>query len=341
MEQKVKTGKIVKTNSFPDIPERPPKGAWLITVIIIAFIAVLFAVLYIISAAGQKTDRNDSYAESKATAGGMYMVDEAFYEGEELSYAVAEEETMAAADAMLPAPVTNAQMNGAKIIQTASVSLQTKEFDKATKGIESLVAQFGGYLEYQNVNNKVNSGYRNAYYTARIPAENLDAFLNNTANISTVSSLTRNAQDISSSYYDTSSRLATAKIKLERLQELMKNAKKMEDIITLENEISEIEWEIDNLSGTLNQYDSKINYSTVDIVIEEVYAVTADEKPVQTFGDKIAQAFKESIDGIRAFAEGFVVFVVEAWFVLLIIAVVIVVVIVLVKRHINKKKNNS
>lgn len=57
------------------------------------------------------------------------------------------------------------------------------------------------------------------------------------------------AENISEQYYDTQSRLETAQIKLARLQELLKKAENMEDIITIESAISETEYEIERLSG--------------------------------------------------------------------------------------------
>ena len=62
------------------------------------------------------------------------------------------------------------------------------------------------------------------------------------------------AENISERYYDTQSRLETAQIKLERLQELLKKAESMEDIITIESAISETEYEIEDLSGTMRHY---------------------------------------------------------------------------------------
>ena len=49
-------------------------------------------------------------------------------------------------------------------------------------------------------------------------------------------------------------------IKLERLQKLLAQAENMEDIITIESAISETEWNIEDLSGTLRHYDALVDF---------------------------------------------------------------------------------
>ena len=77
--------------------------------------------------------------------------------------------------------------------------------------------------------------------------------------------------DVSEAYYDQESRLTTQRTKLERLQELLRQAQDMEDIITIESAISETELEIEFLTGSLRKYDSQINYSTITLSLREVY----------------------------------------------------------------------
>ena len=59
---------------------------------------------------------------------------------------------------------------GVKMVYTASVELQTLEFDQAAKDIAALVESSGGYFEQKNFSN-YSSGYRHASYTVRVPAE--------------------------------------------------------------------------------------------------------------------------------------------------------------------------
>ena len=132
---------------------------------------------------------------------------------------------------------------------------------------------------------------------------------------------------MSEAYYDTEGRLKTQKIKLERLQDLLSKAEKMEDIITLESAISETEWNIENLSGTLRRYDSKVDYATVHVTMQEVYKLSNVEEVPDSFASRMASAFERGIENFIDTLEDIAVDLAYGWiwWVLFIAAVVIVV----------------
>jgi len=106
---------------------------------------------------------------------------------------------------------------------------------------------------------------------------------------------------VGEAYYDSEARLATQRTKLERLQKLLEEAAGLEDIILLEQALSETELQIEYLTGDLRRYDSLIGYSTVNITLGEVYRLTTDEEVVQSFPQRLAAAFGT---GLRRGAEG-------------------------------------
>lgn len=203
------------------------------------------------------------------------------------------------------------QGENAKIIYTARLSVESTEFDSAQKTIEEATVRHNGYFENMDLNNN-SSSYRSANYVIRIPAQELDAFLNEAGTFGHILSANRNAEDVSEYYYDTEARLESARAKLQRLQELYAQAQNMSDIIVIENEISNVEWEIDSLSGTLKHYESQVDYSTVTLSLSEVYKITEEAAPL-TFSEKISGAFS---DGLRSFGEAcenIVIWFAESW----------------------------
>lgn len=64
---------------------------------------------------------------------------------------------------------------GVKMVYTASIEMQTLEFDQAAQDIASLVESMGGYFEQKNFSN-YSSSYRHASYTVRVPAEQFTDF---------------------------------------------------------------------------------------------------------------------------------------------------------------------
>ena len=141
-----------------------------------------------------------------------------------------------------------------KIIYTGDINLETTEFDEAVKALASLAEAKGGYLESSTVGGG-SRGYRWADYTVRVPSAQFQSFLDQAGELAHVTWRNTNLENITETYYDTAGRLKTQQIKLERLQKLLSQAENMEDIITIEFAISETEWNIEDLSGTLRHYD--------------------------------------------------------------------------------------
>ncbi len=227
-----------------------------------------------------------------------------------------------------------------KIIYTVYMNMQTTAFDSAVQNISELVNQHGAYFESEYLSN-VSSSYRSASYTIRVPAENLDAFLEQVGNVCTVTSVNRYAEDVSENYYDTQTRLTTAKTKLARLQELLKEAQNMEDIIAIEEAITDVESDIDSYSGSIRYYDSQISYSTVTINLSEVYEVI-EEKAPKTFGERIADSFSQGLKAFGNFIKNFVVWLAGSWiWLIIVIAVIAAAIIIICKCAGKKKKCNS
>ena len=224
-----------------------------------------------------------------------------------------------------------------KIIYTADINLESTDFDAVVRGMEALVANLGGYFEYSNLEN-YNSNYRTGNYTVRVPAEQFEAFCSGVGGLGQVNSISRNAQDVSEAYYDMESRLATQRTKMERLQALLAKADNMENIISLENAISETELAIEQLTGSLRKYDSLVGYSTVHIYLQEVYQLTEQEQPAIGFGAKLAAAFRSGCSSFVYGIQDLLITLARGWVGWLIFLAVIVVVLLVFLRLRRQRK---
>lgn len=192
-----------------------------------------------------------------------------------------------------------------KIIHTGSMNLETTEFDAAAQALTELADSLGGYLESSTLGSG-GRGYRWGDYTVRVPAAQFQSFLNRAGELAHVTWQSQNLENITETYYDTAGRLKTQQIKLERLQKLLAQAENMEDIITIESAISETEWNIENLSGTLRHYDSLVDFATITVNLQEVYKYSDTEELPENFGDRIGNALSRGwhsfVDGMADFA---------------------------------------
>ncbi len=224
-----------------------------------------------------------------------------------------------------------------KMIYRANLELETTEYEKAQSDIVTLTNQLGGYFEEQSSNN-YSSGYRSASYTVRVPAAQFDTFLHQIGELCRVRYQTQSAENVSERYYDMESRLETAKIKLDRLQELLSRAEAMEDIITLESAISDTEYQIESLSGELRHYDALIDYSTIYVTLNEVYKVTEQDNAPLTFGQRIRNAFREGLRDFGDFLEDAAELLAYSWLTLVLVAAAVVLIVKLIRRKAGGRK---
>ena len=275
-------------------------------------------------------ERNYAETETAAAADGYYYSDEAPMEDGEY----AEGETKGTGETGQSSAYKNAQV---KLIRRASVRLETKEFDAAVRGLESLVTELDGYVEESSVNQGgYGSTYRSASYTVRVPSEKYSDFLNRVSNeeYCHLTSKDESTEDVGQQYFDTETRLKTLRTKLERLQALLEQAKHMDDIITLEQAITDTEYEIERYSSTLNRYDSLIGYATFSVTISQV--VTISDTDTISFGERLGNSF---LGGLERFVEGVQEFLV--WLVGHVFGIVLLIVIILLIRFLLRKRKEK
>lgn len=210
---------------------------------------------------------------------------------------------------------------GVKMIYSAHIEMQTLSYEQAVEDIAALVERSGAYFEQKNFSN-YSSGYRHASYTVRVPAEQFADFCAQVGTLCHVTWQDDSAENISEQYYDTQSRLETAQIKLARLQELLKKAENMEDIITIESAISETEWNIENLSGTLRRYDSQVALSTITVNLQEVYKYSNTENVPESFGERIGSALTRGWSAFTDTVGNILVALAYGWTWLVLLAVI-------------------
>lgn len=123
----------------------------------------------------------------------------------------------------------------------------------------------------------------------------------------------------------------------------------MEDIITIESAISETEWNIEDLSGTLRHYDALVDFATINVHVSEVYKYSDTEELPENFGDRLSSALSRGWHSFVNGMEDFAVALAYSWMWLILWAVIIVTAVVILrkirrrsgmKKPLFKKKND-
>ena len=208
-----------------------------------------------------------------------------------------------------PAAMSGAGSNGKSAASTASIPLPenrkwvitmslTAETENLTDAMGLLAEKIqasGGYVESQSISGTaVNSGRSpSAYITVRVPAAQLDSFVEDVSGMTNVVSSSRYVEDITLSYTDTEGRVKALKTEEARLLELMEQAQTMSDLLEIEERLTEVRYQLENYTSTLRLYDNQVDYATLDLTLREVAKFTPPEK--QGFWEKVTSGLADSI----------------------------------------------
>lgn len=262
----------------------------------------LFLVSILILSSCAASVKNESAMDSLGMSGGASADGFRDYDTKFDNGFVYESES-ATSDSLAPGTAGTIVVNTErKIIYSSWYNLQTTEYDKSVAALLELCTNFGAYFESSNEYGATSYGQnRNSHYVIRIPVENYTSFTQGVASVGTVVSSGNNNRDITEQYIDTEARLESAKLREERLLEILAAAKSLDDVLALERELSDVRYEIESYSGTIKKYDSQVSFATCEVSINEVIRVTPAQEYPKTFGDRISQSFK---DGLENYFEG-------------------------------------
>ena len=238
---------------------------------------------------------------------------------------------------------TQSYASDRKLIKTVDMSVETKEFDILLETLDSQIASAGGYVENFNTYNgsiySSNLGSRNADMSIRIPKDKLDAFLDTLSSITNVVSRSESVEDITLTYVDLKSHKEALEVEQTRLLELLEKAESIEDIIAIEERLSNVRYHIGSMESQLRTYDNKVDYSTVYLNINEVRELTPVTE--ETAWERITFGFVNSMENIaEGFAEFGIRFMINIPYII-IWTVAIVLIILLARLSVRKKKVNK
>lgn len=222
-----------------------------------------------------------------------------------------------------------------KLITTVTMDAEATDFDECAANIKTKVAQYGGYIESESCEKKYGS------YTIRIPSKNLDAFLENINEYSNVTYYSSSVEDVTLNYVDIEARISALRTEQKRLEEFMSQAETVEDIITIEDRLSEVRYELQSYESQKRTYDNKIDYSTVNLNVREVSTYTPPVKA--TISARIKAGLSENMLDLVETMENIVVGIatVVPIIIVALIPIGIVFLIVFLPIHASVKKHEA
>lgn len=171
-----------------------------------------------------------------------------------------------------------------KIIYEADIEMKSKSPSETYKQIKAFMPE-DSWSESEKI---VDEKY---VLVIRIKYTEFDKFIENISSLGDVSSCSKTSKDITAIYEQLLNRKEAYETEHARLLELMKTASTSDITLYITPRLTEIEAELADINDSLTKYDDKVNYSTINIYLNE------KKESSENFGSSVLGSLKSGWKG--------------------------------------------
>jgi hypothetical protein len=157
------------------------------------------------------------------------------------------------------------------IIKQGQIHLLVKDTDQSIDRLTQIVSDSGGYI----VSNRVwlqpyqDANYKYATYTIAVPADQFESALLRLRDLSLrVVDESAGGQDVSEEYVDLQSRLNNLESTAGRIRGFLDQAQTVDESLRINQELSTIEDQIEQVKGRMNYLSNRAAYSTITVQLD-------------------------------------------------------------------------
>jgi hypothetical protein len=233
------------------------------------------------------------------------------------------------------------------------MDIETLDYDSTITSIKDTIKKYKGIIQSENEsdssynwyyeNYQKTSGTMTDYIEVRIPSDDYENFVNELDGVGKITSKSTSVDNISQKYYDTTSQIEALQIQEQNLLEMLEKCETIEDMITVEDRLSEVRYQLNNLQTSKRYMDTDVAYSYVNINVTEVMEYHNTQEPVKknTFADRLKNTIKSTGTGFLSFLEGLLFLIIRLFPYLVIIAIICLIFRKKIKNAIAEHKNKK
>jgi hypothetical protein len=199
-------------------------------------------------------------------------------------------------------PAELAEVTDRKLIRNGDLEFKTDEVKKTKAEIEKICKEFSAYISSESENNY---GDRLQYnQQIRVPANEFDALIKRIEPLAIkIKNKNIHTQDVTEEFIDVEARLKTKKELETRYREILKQAKTVQDIVSIEGQIGQVRSEIESMEGRLKYLRNQVAYSTLNVTYYETIGTDFG------FAAKLVESLTEGWGNLLSF----VIFLFQLW----------------------------
>ena len=209
-----------------------------------------------------------------------------------------EAEAQAAGDGVMASLPTQQRI----IIRTVDMQLTVSDVAAAVDNVAALAGRWGGWVVSSD-----RSVRHGGYISIRVPAGSLDSAIQRLRELALeVESEISTSQDVTDEYVDIQSRLKGLRATEDRLLEIMQQADDVEDALSVQLELSNLQTRIEQIEGRIKYLEQTSAYSLINVGLRaSPLALPADAGPDKTFAVGATARFRATFqppEGIENFS---------------------------------------
>jgi hypothetical protein len=171
-----------------------------------------------------------------------------------------------------------------KLIKTARVQARVDSLKDSAALLETILEHYGGYASSSAIRDNSEN------YTLKIPGEHYDTALQEIGTLGKILYRRETVEDATIRFYDLDGRLNTRLELLKTFQTYLGKAANIDEIMTVERRIAELQQEIDWYGSQLADLSRLTDYATIDLELLGPASESSLYKP--TLGERTAELFR-------------------------------------------------
>jgi hypothetical protein len=175
------------------------------------------------------------------------------------------------------------------LIYHAELRLKVDNLPTASRQLDSLVRQSGGYLSAAEETRQ--DGEWRQDMTIRVQPGRFQSILAALGQLGTVENKKLTTDDVTAEHADVAARLRTKRAVEQRYVALLDRARKISEILEIEAKIGEVREEIESTESRLKTMNDEVAYSTITLTCYQPLPQPTPDAPIVSLGSRIVEAF--------------------------------------------------